>query len=117
MALRGKYVTADLSVCLRTVQVALCARLHAYVGSGRIRLVTGFRLDADFTKQLITTGVDMFLTYYRVKPLDQDITPPLRASRPRCGPESSARRRRPASRAAFFSSGALEAARPRAGKG
>ncbi|MEO3876500.1 hypothetical protein ABGB18_47710 [Nonomuraea sp. B12E4] len=95
-------------VCLRTVQVALGARLHAYVESGRIRLVTGFfthaierdgaqvrvirhpdmhlaltqfyalvlcprvvhsaygeRLDADFTKQLITTGVDMFLTYYR----------------------------------------------------
>ncbi|WP_188193103.1 hypothetical protein [Nonomuraea sp. SYSU D8015] len=100
-------------MCLRTIQVALGARLQAYVESGRIRLVTGFfthaierdgaqvrmisrpdmylaltqfyavalcphvmhsaygdRLDADFTKQLITTGVDMFLTYYRAKPLD-----------------------------------------------
>ncbi|MFG6197396.1 TetR/AcrR family transcriptional regulator [Nonomuraea sp. JJY05] len=28
----------------------------------------GDRLDADFTEQLITTGVDMFLTYYRAKP-------------------------------------------------
>ncbi|MGW2143509.1 hypothetical protein ACWCOT_04300 [Nonomuraea bangladeshensis] len=33
--------------------------------SAIIQVMLGDRLDADFTKQFITTGVDMFLIYHR----------------------------------------------------